>query len=1000
MALCGEFMDFELLPALVSAHTRASRDGSVSPPAGLVDGLAFDSRRVYACPVEVARQVIPASRQRLRRWRDGPRRASSGGVKAAAALRMGVAWLVLLSGAPASAGITPGEFHQGSFASVPFLPSAADEARQGFVRIINHSHVEGTVRIVARDGAGALHGPVTLRLSAAETAHFNSDDLEVGNEAKGLSGGVGEGAGDWHLDIRSPLNIEVLAYVRTHDGFLTAMHDVVERAGDGSHRVATFNPASNTNQVSLLRVVNAEDRDVEVRIRGIDDLGAPSAADVRIVLAGNQARTIAAQELEAGGESIEGALGDGTGKWQLAVSASWADGADGPAPRTLVMSLLRSPTGHVTNLSSAPSRRGSDVHHVPFFPSAAGGSQRQGFLRVINHSDRPGDVRIRAWDDAGRDYGESVLRIAARRTVHFNSQDLEMGNAAKGLPKGTSTGDGDWRLELSGDGLDIEVLAYMRAAGGFLTAIHDVVPQAGNRYRAAAFNPGSNYAQVSVLRIANPGAADAEVVIKGIDGRRDAPGTDLALTVPAGAARSFTAAELEAGTPDFDGALGDGHGKWQLLVVSETPVHVMSLLESPTGHLTNLSTAPASHGYRDEFPGSPLMHVHNDNVLVLHVAGDAATITHPSPGHTTPVYEWFEDAFDFLILLPNIDSWFSASGVAGSYTAVMNNVAGLGGGRGIFHDNRYGSGGRLRGVIHMNNSRLLLYGPTLHELQHAWANFTVPTTNPSHWGFSSANGQLGGFNRNDLVALGDGRYAAGAGWRPNENGGNTLPYSPIELYLAGYAAPQSVPDLWVAADGQWLVEDGARVRTDDGEPVFTATDVVELTIDDIVAEHGLRNPGAGAARKDFRAAVVLLVDERQPLFADDLAVVSEHARIFSHPGDVGFRYCQRFDPGERFSYIRACDAGIRLYNYYEATGGAGTITMAGLSAFRRPEAVPTALPDSVGLPPLPTSCTSTAEPLAQSREDSRKAAPTLQTSGLRNPRKAPKFLIPPQSGAR
>ena len=39
-------------------------------------------------------------------------------------------------------------------------------------------------------------------------------------------------------------------------------------------------------------------------------------------------------------------------------------------------------------------------------------------------------------------------------------------------------------------------------------------------------------------------------------------------------------------------ALGDGAGRWRLWIESEEPLVVMSLLSSPTGHLTNLSTAP------------------------------------------------------------------------------------------------------------------------------------------------------------------------------------------------------------------------------------------------------------------------------------------------------------------------------------------------------------------------------------------------------------------------
>ena len=45
-----------------------------------------------------------------------------------------------------------------------------------------------------------------------------------------------------------------------------------------------------------------------------------------------------------------------------------------------------------------------------------------------------------------------------------------------------------------------------------------------------------------------------------------------------------------------DGALGDGEGKWQLRISAASPVVAMSLIESPTGNLTNLSTLPRAPG--------------------------------------------------------------------------------------------------------------------------------------------------------------------------------------------------------------------------------------------------------------------------------------------------------------------------------------------------------------------------------------------------------------------
>ena len=89
---------------------------------------------------------------------------------------------------------------------------------------------------------------------------------------------------------------------------------------------------------------------------------------------------------------------------------------------------------------------------------------------------------------------------------------------------------------------------------------------------------------------------------------------------------------------------------------------------------------------------------------------------------------------------------------------------------------------------------------------HTWANFVIEPGRP-HWGFSSANGVLGGFDSAELVRLGNGRYAAGSFGTL----GNDLPYSPIELYLAGLIAPEEVPDLWVANDGR-LVGRPRRLR--------------------------------------------------------------------------------------------------------------------------------------------------------------------------------------------
>ena len=296
--------------------------------------------------------------------------------------------------------------------------------------------------------------------------------------------------------------------------------------------------------------------------------------------------------MESGDGDFGGQFDDGAGKWQLSVSATVPIRA---------MSLLESPTGHLTNLSSAAAEglartnegASSATHTVPLFMSASN-ADRQGFVRIINRSDQPGEVAVHAIDDSGQRFGPVTFTLSPRATKHFNSNDLEMGSADKGLSTGVGGGQGDWRLEIESD-LDIEALAYIRTMDGFLTAMHDIVYAADGIYRAPIFNPGSNADQRSLLRLINPNAADAEVVIRGLDDAgKTPPDGDLCIEIPAGMASTVSAQQLESGDEDFAGRFGDGAGKWQLYLTSTVPILAMSLLESPTRHLTNLSTTVAA----------------------------------------------------------------------------------------------------------------------------------------------------------------------------------------------------------------------------------------------------------------------------------------------------------------------------------------------------------------------------------------------------------------------
>ena len=237
---------------------------------------------------------------------------------------------------------------------------------------------------------------------------------------------------------------------------------------------------------------------------------------------------------------------------------------------------------------------GGGTHLLPYI-LAERTAGRQGFLRIVNRSAQAGAVTLTAIDDEGRNAGTETLSLAANGAIHFNSRDLERGNAAKGL-SGVGAGAGHWRLVLTSS-LDIQPLAYVRTTDGFVTRIDDVEAEAegsGNQYIVHFLNPGRNRNQRSYLRLINPGSAGTRITIGAHDdqGRNGGP---VSFSLPAGHARHVTASELETGE-GLDGRLGTGSGKWRLTVTATQPVQVMSLLQTPTGHLTNLSGVPAMTG--------------------------------------------------------------------------------------------------------------------------------------------------------------------------------------------------------------------------------------------------------------------------------------------------------------------------------------------------------------------------------------------------------------------
>ena len=282
----------------------------------------------------------------------------------------------------------PGGMSRGSGGvhRVSLFPSAADGAgRRGEVRVVNRSP-EAEVVIEAFDATDRAYEKLRLALGGESSVEFDSTDLEQGNSEKGLTGSTGSGEGDWWLELASESDIEVLSYVDTATGPLSAVRGTAGVETDTGMRYEAVLLAGESGE---LRLLNPGGAAVEVRVTGTDDAGA-SGGEVEVTLAPWVARTLTATAL-AEGSGVRGALGAGTGSWRLRLES------DGEID---VLSLVRGAGGMLSDVS----RRGRPAGAPPR-TEVIDATASEADLRVVGGGERSGAVArggVRADGDGGQ----------------------------------------------------------------------------------------------------------------------------------------------------------------------------------------------------------------------------------------------------------------------------------------------------------------------------------------------------------------------------------------------------------------------------------------------------------------------------------------------------------------------------------------------------------------------------------------------------------------------
>jgi T5SS/PEP-CTERM-associated repeat protein/autotransporter-associated beta strand protein len=470
-----------------------------------------------------------------------------------------------------------------------FVNPGSNAQQQSFIRIINPTPERLDVLFSAFDDEGvpAPGGPVTASLPAQSSLQLTSQDLEFGNASKGLDGKLGDGSGKWQLVIDGTVPFEAMSLIRTPDGFLTNVSELVPATGDG-HEVYFANPPGNTVQQSFIRVVNRGDESGTVVVSAVDDTGNPAPqGPISFELGPRAALNFNSEDYSFGNvqKGLTGGLGLGSGKWRLRIESTLD---------LAVMSLIRNPDGFVTSVGTvAPSLDEADEGRLLLSVEPSRLPDRQGFLRLVNPGAATEIVTLSAVDDEGRSGAAPVdVELAAFSAVQLVAGDLESGNPDKQANGGFGSGSGRWHVDARP--LDrIEAMSLMRLPGGFLSNLSAVAPQSSPVEATVwFFNPGQNQAQRSMLRIVNRNDAFGTALIEAIDDTgAAAPGGPVTVELLPLAAAELSAADLEEGNPALgvEGALGTGTGKWRLHIEADVGIYVQSLLESPGGFLTDLS---------------------------------------------------------------------------------------------------------------------------------------------------------------------------------------------------------------------------------------------------------------------------------------------------------------------------------------------------------------------------------------------------------------------------
>lgn len=237
-------------------------------------------------------------------------------------------------------------------------------------------------------------------------------------------------------------------------------------------------------------------------------------------------------------------------------------------------------------------------------------------------------------------------------------------------------------------------------------------------------------------------------------------------------------------------------------------------------------------------------------------------------------YDHYPDDVDQIVLYYDFVLPLLGGGAVAYHFTVKNDVEGIGyknfrSQETFDSSGALGSNGRLEGFANMGYVHK--YNDNLNQLRDTLTHLGVLVHELGHQWLSRIFYRRSGETSTDLQEFGghwsfvtdtDASFMQGNEIRDNDDGSFTTlekdaVFSQMDKYMMGLIPPAEVPDFfWVdnsSADPGSLPEWGFTLRGDR----------VDVSVQDVIAEEGQRRPSSEDSRKEYRAAMVLLVPQDQ-----------------------------------------------------------------------------------------------------------------------------------------